>query len=200
MTTQRRLTSSRIREMADDIISRMPAMTSVCSTGQLFAEPGFSEFSSAVKRELHRPLNSLIASRSLCFLRPEPPLIYPEDEAEVSSFWDDRAGFAVQHVEQRNAVVHALCGALSRRQDRMVTGSVYVSRSGATSMSEHTDAWDAWIIQVSGRKTFFIRDLNGPARLELRAGHWLWLPMGWAHSVETPSDVSIHLSINLHRR
>jgi hypothetical protein len=150
-------------------------------------------------RELSRPLDGLLASRSVCFLRPEPPLIYPSTDSGASELWSQGAGFAIQHLEQRNAIVNVLCGLITEREECLVTASLYVSRLGSTSMSEHIDAWDAWLLQLVGTKAFMLRHANR-GRLELAAGDWVFLPSGVPHAVSTPSTLSIHLSVNLHRQ
>ncbi len=152
-------------------------------------------------RELSRPLGALIASRSLCFLRPEPPLIYPSTEVDAGKLWEQGAGLAVQHIELRNSVINVLCGQTAERERCVVTASLYISQLGSTSMSEHVDAWDAWLLQVEGRKCFKVRrQRSGQENFDLSAGDWLFIPKDTPHAVSTPSPLSIHLSINLHRQ
>ena len=151
-------------------------------------------------RELHRSVSGLLASRSLCFLVPSPPLAYPADEDEALRLWRSGAGVALQHLELRNAQIRDLARKLAFREGCAVSASLYVSRLGSSSMSEHVDAWDAWLAQVRGAKNLTFSEGEHPSRIRLAVGDWLWLPSGVAHVADTTEADSVHISINFHRR
>lgn len=160
----------------------------------------YARLSAAVKSEFARSVPALLSTRSICFLRPIKPLIYPDSEEAVATLWADGLGMAVQHVETRNPAVRRLCHSLSRRYHSRVTASIYVSGQHFQSFNSHIDMWDAWLFQISGSKVFLCDIEAGSTELDLRPSKWLWLASGVRHRVETRGECSVHLSVNVHRR
>lgn len=153
----------------------------------------------SARRELRRPLAGLLANRSVCLLRPEPPLIYPEEPAQVRDLWISGFGIAIQHVEARNETVKVLSDAIADRLACEVTASLYISRTSSLSLSSHIDMWDVWAVQILGEKDFSVSAEPAPWVASLDAGGWLWMPSGFPHSVSTPNGLSVHISLNMHR-
>jgi len=155
----------------------------------------------AVRKELNRPLEDMVAAGSVCFLRPSPPLLYPRDVESFQEYLHQGMGYAIQHVEARNTEIRDICDQLKESHDCLVTASVYVSRKGDASMADHVDAWNALIVQIMGTKRFHLRK-QSPQNVEfthvMQEGRWLWMRSGVVHRVETPERPSVHLSINIH--
>ena len=160
----------------------------------------FDEIRDAAVLELDRPAEHLLATNSVCFLSPAPPLLYPRNLTEAEACWTKGMGMALQHVETRNSAINRFCGRVADQESCRVSASLYVSKPGYDSMAVHSDDWDGFLIQVHGSKDFHLNGFETPFdRIRLTTANWLWLPRGVEHRVETPETLSVHLSVNLHR-
>jgi ribosomal protein L16 Arg81 hydroxylase len=93
----------------------------------------------------------------------------------------------------------------------------YVTPPNSTGFAPHYDPHDVLVLQIQGAKTWHVSSearvpphemerrkgvappgLAAPSQVRLEAGDVLYLPRGQAHSAETHSEPSVHLTIGIH--
>jgi lysine-specific demethylase/histidyl-hydroxylase NO66 len=140
-------------------------------------------------------------------------VVRPERLAELFS---DGAALILEAVHLRFPKVAAFCTALGEELGHPVQANAYYSPPRGTAFRLHHDTHDVFVIQLTGAKTWEVRDpvVELPLRRqrfdpeEMRAGPVVWtgelhpgdvlyLPRGWLHRAETSNEASLHLTVGV---
>ena len=156
------------------------------------------------------------------------PMSVTRDLADLTAVRDRLAGGATLILEQLHRASRPIadfCRRLGYELGRPIGANAYLTPADSQGFGIHYDTHGAFILQITGRKTWELhhpiepwpledqrwkesmltaedrRDLKerGPfARYELVPGDVLWIPRGWLHEVFTTEDApSLHLTLSV---
>ncbi|WP_326693463.1 JmjC domain-containing protein [Streptomyces sp. NBC_01766] len=136
------------------------------------------------------------------------------DRAKVLALLRARATLLLRHVDQWHRPTGALVARLSEEIDRRVEAFFFVTPAGGQGLAVHRDDADVFVLQVSGRKTWYVHDAPTVAdwapgelpddersprllRSVLEPGSVLYVPRGFAHRAVGATGLSAHLSLTI---
>lgn len=173
--------------------------------------------------------------RLLHYLKPSPPeeMLLVKESQHYARRWTNSDGtprpsavraalgegysLIVNGIDKLWEPVERFAIGLQAELQHPVDVNLYVTPPGARAFSHHWDIMDVFILQVSGRKSWQIReaavdrplpDEHAPVAADaapplvfegdLEAGGMLYIPRGHVHSACTTESVSMHLSVGIH--
>ncbi|KAJ1454037.1 hypothetical protein M885DRAFT_522524, partial [Pelagophyceae sp. CCMP2097] len=158
--------------------------------------------------------------QALLVMKDQTPANGSYDSVEAA--WLDGCSFIINHFENFDAKVHALCRQL-RRDVPHAYVNAYATPARGKAVEAHADDRDVLVLQLSGSKKWkvyaeppvrlpYFHEQAGKAGqpipettfddvaldITLQAGGVLYMPRGYVHEAETRSDeASLHLTIAL---
>jgi ribosomal protein L16 Arg81 hydroxylase len=145
----------------------------------------------------------------------DPPLV--ADPAAVIDQFVRGASILVQGMQRIWPPISELCSSLDSALTHATTVTAFLTPPFAQGLPRHSDPYEVFVIQVSGRKRWALHapDANTPAEggvddradrgapdliAELEPNDVLYLPRGWLHSAESLEDAALHISIMVSKR
>ncbi|MFI9361932.1 JmjC domain-containing protein [Kitasatospora sp. NPDC053057] len=136
------------------------------------------------------------------------------DRAKVLALLRTGATLLLRCVDQWHAPTGELVARLSEELDRRVEAFFFLTPAGAQGLAVHRDDADVFVLQVAGRKTWYVHDApaaaewslgelpddeHSPQRLHrvLDPGDVLYVPRGFAHRAVGAGGLSGHLSLTV---
>ncbi|MEU6345926.1 cupin domain-containing protein [Streptomyces sp. NPDC046977] len=136
------------------------------------------------------------------------------DRAKVLSLLRDGATLLLRRVDQWHPATGELVARLSGELDRRVEAFFFVTPLGGQGLAVHRDDADVFVLQVAGRKTWYVHDApagpdwapgeladdeHSPRLLRgvLAPGDVLYVPRGFAHRAVGAAGLSAHLSLTV---
>lgn len=138
------------------------------------------------------------------------------DPGRVLALFADGATVVFQRLHRWWPPITELCRELEEFLGHAVQANAYLTPPGAAGLAPHHDTHDVFVLQVSGTKSWVVREplierplprhrcdhaaaLGQPvvSELDLRPGDALYLPRGFVHSASTQRGLSLHLTIGL---
>ena len=138
------------------------------------------------------------------------------DPLQLAKQFENGATLVFQGLHRIIPALSHTCAVLGRHFSSRVQANAYLTPSESQGFRPHWDTHDVFVLQVSGRKRWFI--YNSPVRLplqgqkcdpdvdtpgelleefELEAGSWLYLPRGVMHSAHSTDATSLHITLGL---
>ncbi|WP_052069820.1 JmjC domain-containing protein [Streptacidiphilus albus] len=136
------------------------------------------------------------------------------DRTKVVALLRTGATLLLRHVEQWHRPTGDLVARLSEELDRCVEAFFFVTPVGGQGLAVHRDDADVFVLQVAGRKTWYVHDAPAvadwsPGELPdderssrllnsvLAPGNVLYVPRGFAHRAVGAAGLSAHLSLTI---
>lgn len=123
-----------------------------------------------------------------------------DDVADIRKVLDHvrrGATLVLQSLHRTWAPMSAWTAALENELGWPVQANAYLTPAGSTGLAPHSDGHDVFVVQLHGRKTWFVDGLDEEAVLEV--GDVAYLPSGTEHCAHTTGDSSLHLTVGVHR-
>jgi hypothetical protein len=136
------------------------------------------------------------------------------DRAKVLALLRAGSTLLLRYVDQWHGPTGELVARLSEELDRRVEAFFFVTPPGGQGLAVHRDDADVLVLQVAGRKTWYVHDAPAVAdwspgelpddersprllRGVLEPGTVLYVPRGFAHRAVGASGLSAHLSLTI---
>ncbi|MDH6707365.1 hypothetical protein P3T27_004102 [Kitasatospora sp. MAA19] len=136
------------------------------------------------------------------------------DRAKVVELLQAGATLLLRCVDQWHRPTGDLVARLSEELDRRVEAFFFVTPAGGQGLAVHRDDADVFVLQVAGRKTWYVHDAptvadwspgelpddeHSPRLLHsvLEPGSVLYVPRGYAHRAVGAAGLSAHLSLTI---
>ncbi|MDH6136819.1 hypothetical protein P3T37_006250 [Kitasatospora sp. MAA4] len=136
------------------------------------------------------------------------------DRAKVVELLRAGATLLLRCVDQWHSPTGDLVARLSEELDRRVEAFFFVTPAGGQGLAVHRDDADVFVLQVAGRKTWYVHDAPAAAdwspgelpddersprllRSVLEPGSVLYVPRGFAHRAVGAAGLSAHLSLTI---
>ncbi|MFH9350009.1 JmjC domain-containing protein [Kitasatospora sp. NPDC017646] len=136
------------------------------------------------------------------------------DRSKVLALLRTGATLLLRCVDQWHAPTGELVARLSEELDRRVEAFFFLTPAGAQGLAVHRDDADVFVLQVTGRKSWYVHDApaaaewslgelpddeRSPQRLHrvLDPGDVLYVPRGFAHRAVGAGGLSGHLSLTV---
>lgn len=136
------------------------------------------------------------------------------DRAKVVALLRAGATLLLRCVDQWHRPTGDLLARLSDELDRRVEAFFFVTPAGGQGLAVHRDDADVFVLQVAGRKTWYVHDAptvadwspgelpddeHSPRLLHsvLEPGSVLYIPRGFAHRAVGAAGLSAHLSLTI---
>ena len=134
---------------------------------------------------------------------------------EVARLFDDGATVIFNQLQKRVPALARLCVGLGRCFSSRVQTNVYLTPPDAQGFNPHWDTHDVFVLQISGKKRWFIYDtqVRLPLRgqrfkrgipsgelaeeFELGPGSVVYLPRGLMHAARSTGEPSLHVTLGL---
>lgn len=158
-----------------------------------------ADLTSAVGGVLNRPSEQHVLSGRLAFA-DEDVLRYPERASDVRQLAANTTA-VLQSLELSGGAPSLIASNLERRFARPASVAAYISSPHSHSFDWHTDKWDSVVVQLIGRKVFFLRSgedakIEDARNVALFPGDVLAFGPTVVHRAITESP-SLHLSFTL---
>jgi hypothetical protein len=118
------------------------------------------------------------------------------DVAKVADAIGAGATLVLQALQRTWPPLIELCRRLERELSHPVQANAYLTPAGASGLARHADDHDVLVLQVSGRKAWDVEVLG---EVTLTTGDVLYLPAGTEHAATAQDQVSLHLTLGIHR-
>ncbi|MGH9184348.1 MAG: cupin domain-containing protein [Acidimicrobiales bacterium] len=134
----------------------------------------------------------------------------------VLALFAEGATVVLQSLQRWWPPLTRFCRSLELELGHPVQTNAYLTPPGAAGLSPHHDTHDVFVLQVHGRKQWFVREplIEAPLvrhrsdhdraaaqpvlfEAELRPGDCLYLPRGYIHSATTQAGASLHLTVGV---
>ncbi|WP_176735663.1 JmjC domain-containing protein, partial [Actinacidiphila rubida] len=136
------------------------------------------------------------------------------DRTKVVSLLRGGATLLLRYVDQWHAPTADLTARLSAELGRRVEAFFFLTPAGGQGLAVHRDDADVFVLQVAGRKTWYVHDApsaadwspgelpddeHSPRLLHgvLEPGSVLYVPRGFAHRAVGAAGLSAHLSLTI---
>ncbi|MCC3776000.1 cupin domain-containing protein [Streptomyces sp. UNOB3_S3] len=136
------------------------------------------------------------------------------DRAKVVALLRSGATLLLRRVDQWHRPTADLVARLSEEIDRRVEAFFFLTPAGGQGLAVHRDDADVFVLQVAGRKTWYVHDApavadwspgelpdgeRSPRLLHrvLEPGDVLYVPRGFAHRAVGAAGLSAHLSLTI---
>ncbi|WP_441247677.1 JmjC domain-containing protein [Kitasatospora sp. McL0602] len=136
------------------------------------------------------------------------------DRAKVVALLHGGATLLLRYVDQWHGPTAELAARLSEEIDRRVEAFFFLTPAGRQGLAVHRDDADVFVLQVAGRKTWYVHDAptvtdwslgelpddeHSPQLLQsvLEPGSVLYVPRGFAHRAVGETGLSAHLSLTV---
>ena len=138
------------------------------------------------------------------------------DPLQLTKHFGNGATIVFQDLHRIVPALSHTCAVVGRHFASRVQANAYLTPAESQGFRPHWDTHDVFVLQVSGRKRWFIYDspvclplrgqkcdpdVHKPGELleefELEAGSWLYLPRGVMHSAHSTDVTSLHITIGL---
>jgi lysine-specific demethylase/histidyl-hydroxylase NO66 len=118
------------------------------------------------------------------------------DVAKVADAVGAGATLVLQALQRTWPPLIDLCRRLERELSHPVQANAYLTPAGASGLARHADDHDVLVLQLTGRKAWDVAILGG---ITMTAGDVLYLPAGTEHAATAQDDMSLHLTLGIHR-
>lgn len=141
---------------------------------------------------------------------------YAPDPARVAEYFRSGATVAWHDIDHFHSPTRDLCSRLEEQLGCVAHAVAFATPPGKQGLNIHYDAYEVFVIQVSGTKTWTVypqlrplptenlglnpKNLEEPVLVtDLNPGDCLYVPWGSPHCAKSNDSTSIHLSLSMRR-